>query len=76
MSECFCRVPETFAMKTPPQYADIITHLASQTGIFGTVANRTVPGRKYICSPVKSKFNILRFRWNVCFEIESLADEN
>ena len=29
--------------------------------MFGTVANRTLPGRKYICSPLKSKVSILGF---------------
>ena len=28
---------------------------------FGTVANGTLPGRKYICSPLKSKVSILGF---------------
>ena len=41
--------------------------------MFGTVANRTLPGRKYICSPLKSKFSILGFRWNFWFVIESIA---
>ena len=31
--------------------------------MFGTVANGTLPGRKYICSPLKSKFSILGFAW-------------
>ena len=29
--------------------------------VFGTVANGTLPGSKYICSPLKSKDSILGF---------------
>ena len=29
--------------------------------MFGTVANGTLPGHKYICSPLKSKVSILSF---------------
>ena len=29
--------------------------------MFGTVANGTLPGHKYICSPLKSKISILGF---------------
>ena len=43
---------------------------------FGTVANGTLPGRKYICSPLKSKVNILGFRWNFWFVIASIAYED
>ena len=44
--------------------------------MFGTVANETLPGRKYICSPLKSKVSILWFRWNFWFVIESIVYED
>ena len=40
--------------------------------MFGTVANRTLSGRKYICSPLKSKDGILGFRRNFWFELKVL----
>ena len=43
---------------------------------FGTVANGTLPGRKYICSPLKSEVNIFGFRRNFWFVIESIAYED
>ena len=44
--------------------------------MFGTVANGTLPGSKYIGSPLKSKVSILGFRWNFWFVIESIAYED
>ena len=41
--------------------------------MFGTVANGTLPARKYICSPLKSKVSILGFRWHFWFVIGSIA---
>ena len=44
--------------------------------MFGTVANGTLPGRKYICSPLKSKVSILGFRLNFWVVIKSIAYED
>ena len=44
--------------------------------MFGTVANGALPGRKYICSPLKSEVSILGFRRNFWFVIESIAYED
>ena len=44
--------------------------------MFGTVANGTLPVRKYICSPLKSKVSILGFHLNFWFVIESIAYED
>ena len=44
--------------------------------MFGTVANGTLPGRKYICSPLKSKVSILGFHKKFWFVIESIAYED
>ena len=44
--------------------------------MFGTVANGTLPGRKYICSPLKSKVSILGFLRNFWFVVESVAYED
>ena len=44
--------------------------------MFGTVANGTLPGRKYICSPLKAKVSILGLRLNFWFVIESIACED
>ena len=44
--------------------------------MFGTVANGTLPGRKYICGPLKSEVSILGFRSNFLFVIESIAYED
>ena len=41
--------------------------------MFGMVANGTLPGRKYICSALKSKVIILGFRSNFWFVIRSIA---
>ena len=43
--------------------------------MFGMVANGTLQGRKYICSPLKSKVSILGFPLNFWFVIESIAYE-
>ena len=43
--------------------------------MFGMVANGTLPGRKYICSPLKSKVIILWFRLMFWFVIRSIAYE-
>ena len=44
--------------------------------MFGTVANGTRPGRKYICSPLKSKVSILGFRKSFWLGMEGIADED
>ena len=44
--------------------------------MFGMVANGTLPGCKYICSPLKSKVSILGFRGNFCVVIGSIAYED
>ena len=44
--------------------------------ILSLVANGTLPGRKYICSRLKSKVSTLEFRLNFWFVIESIAYEN
>ena len=44
--------------------------------MFGMAANGTLPGLKYICSPLKSKVSILRFLCNFWFVIESIAYED
>ena len=41
--------------------------------MFGTVANGTLPGRKYICSPLKSNVCIWGFRRNFWFVIGNIA---
>ena len=44
--------------------------------MFDTVANGTLQGRKYICSPLKSKVSILGFRKDFWLGMESIADES
>ena len=44
--------------------------------MFSMVANGSLPDRKYICSPVKSKVSIFGFPWNFWFVIEGIAYED
>ena len=44
--------------------------------MFGTVSDGTLPGHKYICSPLKSKVGVLGFRKSFWFGNESTADED
>ena len=44
--------------------------------MFDTVANKTLLGHKYICSPLKSKVSILGFVEFFLFGIESIVDED